>query len=672
MERAVPSTLLYPLFLNINQFLFKKFIRINMSKKTIGPYGSWKSPITMDTVLAYSVRFYELGLDGESIYWLEGRPQESGRCVIVKRSPEGNISDQLPAPFNTRSRVHEYGGGAFVVDDGTLYFTHFNDQRIYCKRGDADPFPLTEEGKCFYADFRYDRKRDRLIGVREDHRDENHEPINTIVSVDLKQPYKVEVLASGKDFYSSPRISPDGRHLTWLSWDHPNMPWDGCEVSMAKFANDGSLDDPVLVAGGLDESIFQPEWSPDNILYFVSDRTGWWNIYRYKESKVEALYPMEAEFGQSQWVFGMSKYGFESEQSILCAYSQDGVWNLARLDTVNKSLEKIDTPYTLIENIQVGAGKVAFLGGSPTEASAVLTMDLKSREIEVIRKSNSLEVDSSYLSVPMTMEFPTEDKLKAHGFFYPPNNKDLTGPSGELPPLIAVMHGGPTGATDAVLDYGIQFWTSRGFAVFDINYGGSTGYGTEYRRRLNGRWGEVDLNDCENGARYLADEGYVDFEKMAIRGGSAGGYTVLSALTFGQVYRTGASYYGVSDLEILAKDTHKFESRYLDKIIGPYPESAQLYRDRSPLYHLDKLGKPIIFFQGLEDNIVPPNQAEMMVEALRKKGVPVAYIAFEVEQHGFREAKNIKRATEAELYFYAKIFGFEPADRIEPVNIENI
>ena len=643
-----------------------------MSKKTVSPYGSWKSPITMDTVLADSVRFFEIDLDGEAIYWLEGRPQESGRCVVVKRSPEGKLPDQIPTPFNARSRVHEYGGGAFVVDDGTLYFTHFNDQRIYCKRVDADPFPVTEEENYFYADFRYDRIRDRLIGVREDHRNAKREPINTIVSVDLKEPYKVEVLVSGKDFYSSPRISPDGRLLAWLCWDHPNMPWDGCEVTMANFADDGRLNVSVIVAGGHNESIFQPEWSPDNILYFVSDRTGWWNIYRYKESKVEPLYPMEAEFGQPQWVFGMSKYGFESEQSILCAYSQKGIWNLARLDAVTKSLEKIDTPYTLIENVQVNAGKVVFSGGSPTEASAILSMDLKNQEIEVIRKSNSLAVESAYLSVPKTIEFPTENNLKAHGFFYPPKNKELTGPSGELPPLISIMHGGPTSATDAVLDYRIQYWTSRGFAVFDINYGGSTGYGTDYRRRLNGQWGVVDLHDCENGARYLADKGYVDFKRMAIRGGSAGGYTVLSALTFGEVYRTGASYFGVSDLEILAKDTHKFESRYLDKIIGPYPESAQLYRDRSPLYHLDKLGKPIIFFQGLEDKIVPPNQAEMMVEALRKKGVPVAYIAFEGEQHGFRQAKYIKRATEAELYFYAKIFGFEPADHIEPVNIENL
>ena len=641
-------------------------------EKSVSPYGSWKSPITMDTVLADSVRFFEIELDGENIYWLEGRPQESGRCVLVKRSPEGELSDQLPAPFNARSRVHEYGGGSFVVIEGTFYFTHFNDQRIYCKQVDTDPFPISEGDNCFYADFRYDRKRDRLIAVREDHRDTQHEPINTIVSVDLKEPYKVNVLAEGKDFYSSPRISPDGRQLTWLSWNHPNMPWDGCEVTLANFADDGSLDMPVLVAGGLDESIFQPEWSPDNILHFVSDRTGWWNIYRYKESKVEPLYPMEAEFGQPQWIFGMSKYGFESEQFILCAYSQKGVWNLARIDTVTKSLEKIDIPYTSIENIQIGAGKVAFFGGSPTEGGALLTMDLKSREIEVIRKSNSLEVDGAYLSVPKTIEFPTEDKLKAYGFFYPPKNKDSTGPAGELPPLISIMHGGPTSATDAVLDYQVQFWTSRGFAVFDINYGGSTGFGTEYRRRLNGQWGVVDLHDCENGARYLADKGYVDFKRMAIRGGSAGGYTVLSALTFGQVYRTGASYYGVSDLEILAKDTHKFESRYLDKIIGPYPESVQLYRDRSPLYHLDKLGKPIIFFQGLEDKIVPPNQAEMMVEALRKKDLPVAYIAFEGEEHGFREAKNIKRATEAELYFYAKIFGFEPADPIEPVDIENL
>ena len=616
--------------------------------------------------------FLNWGLDGESIYWLEGRPQESGRSVIVKRSPEGKLSDQLPEPFNARSRVHEYGGGAFVVVDGTLYFTHFNDQRIYCKRGDVAPIPISKDERCFYADFNYDRKRDRLICVREDHRDAKKEPINTLVSVALNQPFKIEILVSGKDFYASPRISPDGSQLAWLCWDHPNMPWDGSEVSTANIAKEGSLDDPIQVAGGLDESIFQPEWSPNNILHFVSDRSGWWNIYRYKESKVEALYAMEAEFGQPQWVFGMSKYGFESERFIICCYTQGGVWHLARLDTVNKSLDIIDTPYTGIENVQVGAGKAVFFGGSPNEASSVLMIDLATQKVEVIRESTSLKIDSATLSIPKTIKYPTENSLKVHGFFYPPKNKDFNGPSGELPPLIVIMHGGPTGATDAVLDYRIQFWTSRGFAVFDINYGGSTGYGTEYRRRLNGRWGEVDLNDCENGARYLAEKGYVDSKKMAIRGGSAGGYTVLSALTFGQVFKTGASYYGVSDLEILAKDTHKFESRYLDKIIGPYPESAQLYRDRSPLYHLDKLKKPIIFFQGLEDKIVPPNQAEMMVEALRGKGIPVACITFEGEQHGFRQAKNIKRATEAELYFYAQIFGFEPADSIEPVLIENL
>lgn len=643
-----------------------------MNKKKVSPYGSWKSPVTMNMILADSVRFYELSLDNESIYWLEGRPQENGRCVVVKRSLCGEVSDQFPTPFNARSRVHEYGGGAFLVYDGVIYFSHFNDQRIYCKKMYAEPFPITEVEKYFYSDFRYDRKRDRLICIREDHRNTKREPINTIISIDLKIPYKVEVLATGKDFYSSPRISLDGEQLTWLSWDHPNMPWDGCEVFIAKILNNGYLDDPILVAGGLEESIFQPEWSPDNILHFISDRTGWWNIYRYKNNKVEPLYPMEAEFGQPQWVFGMSKYGFESEHSIICTYSQKGVWNMARLNMANKSLEKIDTPYTAIENVHVDAGKVVFLGGSPTEENAVISMDLKNKEIKIIRKPNALIIDAAYLSVPETIEFPTEDNLKAHGFFYAPKNKDFTGPLGGLPPLISIIHGGPTSATDSVLDYRIQFWTSRGFAVFDINYSGSTGYGTDYRRRLNGRWGVVDLNDCENGARYLADKGYVDFNKMAIRGGSAGGYTVLRALTFSQIYKTGASYYGVSDLEGLAKDTHKFESRYLDKIIGPYLESAHLYRDRSPIYHLDKLGKPIIFFQGLEDKIVPPSQAKMMVEALRKKGVPVAYIAFEDEQHGFRQAKYIKRATEAELYFYSKIFGFEPADCMEPVTIDNL
>lgn len=626
----------------------------------------------MDTVLAKSVRFFDLGLDGESIFWIEGRPEENGRCVIVNRDPEGHLSDQILPPFNARSRVHEYGGGAFVVDNGALYFTYFNDQRIYCKRGDAEPFPLNEVELCFYADFICDRKRDRLIAVREDHRDRNHDPINSLVSVALNKPYEIEVLASGRDFYASPRMSPDGSQLAWLSWDHPNMPWDGTCLSTATISNDGSLGDSIQIAGGIDESIFQPEWSPDNILHFVSDRTGWWNIYCYKESRVEALVLMEAEFGQAQWLFGMSKYDFESNRSIICSYTQGGIWHLARIDRDRKTLEKIELPYTVIENLHVGSGKAVFFGGSPTEANALLMMDLKTHKIEVIRRASSLEVDSAYLSVPKSIDYPTENNLAAHGFFYPPKNKEFTGPLGELPPLIAIMHGGPTAATDAVLDYRIQFWTSRGFAVFDINYGGSTGYGTDYRRRLNGRWGEVDLNDCENGARYLAEKGYVDSKRLAIRGGSAGGYTVLNALTFGQVFKTGASYYGVSDLEILAKDTHKFESRYLDKIVGSYPESVQLYRERSPLHHLDKLVKPIIFFQGSEDKIVPPNQAEMMVEALRKKKIPVAYISFEGEQHGFRQAKNIKRSIEAELYFYAQIFGFELADRIEPVDIENI
>ncbi len=641
-------------------------------EKSVSPFGSWKSPITMDTVLAKSVRLSEVALEGSSIYWIEGRPEESGRNVIVKRESDKLISDKLPEPFNARTRVHEYGGGTYHLVGGSIYFTHFNDQRIYCKRADEDPVPLSKEENCRYADFTYDRPRNRLLCVREDHRDEEREPVNAIVSIFLDPPYKVEVLVSGSDFYSSPRISPDGSNLAWLSWDHPNMPWDGTDLSMAAISKEGSLEERISIAGGKEESIFQPEWSPDNTLHFVSDRSGWWNLYRHKEGRVESLYSMEAEFGQPQWVFGMAKYGFQSEQTILCSYTQDGVWHLGRLDTINKSLEKIESPFTVIEDLQVGDDIVVFIGGSPTTSLSVVMMDLETDKMDALRSSSSLKIDTDYLSIPQAIEYPTNDNLTAHGFYYPPKNKDFAGPAKVLPPLIVIMHGGPTAPTDAVLDCRIQFWTSRGFAVFDINYGGSTGYGTEYRRRLNGQWGVVDLNDCENGARYLADKGFVDNERIAIRGGSAGGYTVLSALTFGEVFKTGASYYGVSDLEVLAKETHKFESRYLDRIIGPYPDAIQLYRDRSPFYHLEKVERPIIFFQGLEDEIVPPNQAEMMVDALREKGIPVAYLAFEGEQHGFRQAKNIKRATEAELYFYAQIFDFEPADSIEPVVIENL
>jgi dipeptidyl aminopeptidase/acylaminoacyl peptidase len=640
---------------------------------TIAPYGSWKSPITADLIARGAVRLMQVVLDGEDIYWLESRPAEGGRYVIVKRSSDGTVSDVTPAPFYARTTVHEYGGGDFAVSHGTVYFSNFKDQRLYVQKPGAAPQPITPERAFRYADAVIDSHRQRLICVREDHTVSGREPVNTIVSVRLDgDPDGGTVLVSGNDFYASPRLSPDGTRLAWLTWNHPNMPWDGTELWVAEIAQDGSLTNAQKIAGGPAESIFQPEWSPDSALYFVSDRTGWWNLYRWRDGHVEALTNLEAEFGQPQWVFGMSTYAFVSEREVVCAYTQRGIWHLALLDTKTKKLQRLETPYTELSYVRATSDSVVFRSGSPTEMLSIVRLDLKTKRYEVLRRSSDLALDAGYISPAQPIEFPTEGGRTAHAFFYPPKNKDFQAPLGEKPPLLVLSHGGPTSATTSTLRLEIQFWTSRGFAVVDVNYGGSTGYGRAYRERLKGQWGVVDVDDCVNAAKYLAQQGLVDGERVAIRGGSAGGYTTLCALTFRKFFKAGASYFGVSDLEALDRDTHKFESRYNRSLIGPYPEKRDLYRARSPIHFAEQISCPVIFFQGLEDRVVPPSQSELMVEALRKNKISVAYIAFEGEQHGFRKAENIKRSLEAELYFYSKVFGFAIADPVEPVPIENL
>ncbi len=640
----------------------------------IAPYGSWKSPITAELIARGAVRLMQVVPDGTDIYWLESRPAEGGRYVIVRRSADGTISDVTPAPFYARTTVHEYGGGDFTVSNGIVYFSNFRDQRLYVQKPGAAPQPITPEGAFRYADAVIDPQRARLICVREDHTLAGREPVNALVSVRLDgDPDGGTVLVCGNDFYASPRLSPDGTRLAWLTWNHPNMPWDGTELWVAQIAQDGSLTNARKIAGGPTESIFQPEWSPDNRLYFVSDRTGWWNLYRCRDGQIEALTQFEAEFGQPQWGFGMSTYAFVSGREIICAYVQRGIWHLALLDTATKTLKEIETPYTEISYVRAhSADYVVFRGGSPTETLAIVRLGLHTQKCDVLRRSSDLSLDSGYISTAQPIEFPTEQNRTAHAFFYPPKNKDFQAPPGEKPPLLVFSHGGPTSATTSTLKLEIQYWTSRGFAVVDVNYGGSTGYGRAYRERLKGQWGVVDVDDCINAAKYLAHQGLVDGERLAIRGGSAGGYTTLCALTFRKFFKAGASYFGVSDLEALDRDTHKFESRYNRTLIGPYPERRDLYYERSPIHFAEKISCPVIFFQGLEDRVVPPNQSEMMVEALRKNKIPVAYITFAGEQHGFRQAETIKRSLEAELYFYSKVFGFEIADRVEPVPIENL
>jgi dipeptidyl aminopeptidase/acylaminoacyl peptidase len=600
------------------------------------------------------------------------RPNEGGRSVIVRRQGNGQNIDLTPMPFNARTRVHEYGGGDYTVADGTIYFSNFTDQRLYQQSPGAEPEPLTPEAQMRYADPLVDKMRGRLICVREDHTSAG-EAVNTLVSINLKDGTDALVLVSGNDFYSSPRLSPDGKQLAWLTWNHPNMPWDGTELWVGEINAEGALANQRLVAGGLEESIFQPEWSPDGMLYFVSDQSGWWNLYRQNEDgSKDSLLEMEAEFGQPQWGFGMSTYAFESAQSLICNYTERGSSRLASLDTQTLELSPLETPYTDITYLRAAKGVVAFRGGSPTSPASIVQLDLSTGETEVLRRSNELQIDPGYFSIPQAIEFPTENGKTAHAFFYPPRNRDYAAPEGELPPLLVKSHGGPTSAATTTLALGIQYWTSRGIGVLDVNYGGSTGYGREYRQRLRDTWGIVDVDDCANGARYLVERGLADDERLMITGGSAGGYTTLCALTFRDTFKAGASHYGVSDCEALAKETHKFESRYLDGLIGAYPERADLYRERSPIHHVESLACPVIFFQGLEDKVVLPNQAEMMVDALRAKGLPVAYVPFEGEQHGFRRAENIKRALDGEIYFYSRIFGFELADKVEPVPIDNL
>ena len=638
-----------------------------MNEHKKASFGSWRSPITSDSIVAGSVGLAAVTIDGEDIYWLEGRPSEGGRYVIVKRTPDGKVKDITPKPFYVRNRVHEYGGGSFLIVDGTIYFVNFTDQRIYTQTEDTTPQPITAESPQRYADMRLDKKRNRLICVCEDHSKDGVEPENTIVSVDLETG-KVKVLVGGSDFYSSPRISPDGKQLAWLRWNHPNMPWDSTILSVAEIKDNGELAEAKSIAGGEKESICQPEWSAEGILYFSSDRSDWWNLYRQeKDQTITPIYPMEAEFGYPQWVFGESIYGFVEDSSLLTTYTENGSWYLGYID--QQELQVTNIPYNSIHCLQVSNKQAVFIGGSPTSPTAVVRLDLEKKQVEVLKQSIELEIESGYLSIPEAIEFPTENNLTAYAWFYPPQNKDYISPEGELPPLIVKSHGGPTAATAASFNLKIQYWTSRGFAFLDVNYGGSTGYGRAYRERLNNNWGIVDVDDCVNAAKYLVKQGKVDGEKLAIAGGSAGGYTTLAALTFQDTFKAGASYYGVSDLEALATDTHKFESRYLDGLIGKYPEEKEIYKQRSPIYYTDKLNCPIIFFQGLEDKIVPPNQAEKMVEAIKAKGLPVAYVAYEGEQHGFRKAENIKRTLDAEYYFYAQIFKFTLAEPIEPVEI---
>lgn len=621
------------------------------------PFGTWKSPITSEAIATGSITLQHTTLTPEGLFWLESRPSEGGRYVVVRRSADGTTEDAIPAGWNARTRVHEYGGGSYWIHGDTLFFTNFADQRLYRVDPGSEPRPITPEPEIpsglRYADGVVTGDGGTIICVRERHH-EGAEATNELVALAADGSGNARIIASGHDFYSSPRLSPDGKKLAFLAWDHPHMPWDGTELHVGDWIG-GRLERAERVQGGGEDSIFQPAWSPDGVLHFVSDRSGWWNLYRLGASGPEPIAAMEAEFGVPQWVFGLSTYAFLPDGRIIAMFIQDGVDNLALIE--QGKVARIDLPFTAESpaTISVSEFEVAFIGGSPDVSLSVILLDARTGEWESVQTSSELKFDRGYLSAAQPISFPTEGGQVAHALFYPPKNKDIEGAGGEKPPLIVFTHGGPTSRVNAALNLQIQFWTSRGFAVVDVNYGGSTGYGTEYRNRLRGNWGVVDIDDCVNAARYLVRKGEVDENRLVIRGGSAGGYTTLGALAFRDVFRAGANYFGVADMETFVGDTHKFESRYLDTLIGPYPESKDLYYSRSPVNFADQITAPLITFQGLEDLIVPPSQSEQIVEALRKRGIRHEYLTFEGEQHGFRKAETIKRVLDAELSFYTEV-----------------
>lgn len=633
---------------------------------TIAPFGSWASPISEADLVKDRIILGGTAQEGDDTYWVEIRPQEAGRQVIVKRMADGLKQDILPPPFSARTTVHEYGGGAFLVHQAQVFFSNYSDQRIWHFAPQGKPLPLTPDEDSRYADYIMDEAGRRLIAIREDHSGLG-QPVNELVAIPLDGS-PITVLAHGYDFYASPRLNDQGQ-LAWICWNHPNMPWDHSELWTASLHADG-LQDVLQVAGAKEESIFQPEWAPDGRLFFVSDRDEWWNLFAYDGEAVKPLHSKAAEFGLPQWMFGMSTYGFASLNRTITLYSEDGCWHLAGLDPKSGSLLNYRLPYSHLANLRVAGDRALMIAGAPDRETELVAINLTTGSFDVICRSSPTDPDPRYTSKPQTICFPSGQD-QAYGFYYPPCNADFAAPDSDKPPLICIVHGGPTAATSSVFKAGIQYWTTRGFAVFDINHRGSSGYGRSFRNSLRGKWGIVDVADVTAGARFLASQGKADQNKLIIRGGSAGGYTTLACLTFHDTFRAGASYYGVSDLEVLAQETHKFESRYMDQLIGPWPQSAVLYRQRSPINFLENLDQPVVLLQGLEDKVVPPNQAETIFNALKEHGVPVAYVPFEGEQHGFRIAKNIIRAYQAELYFYAHVFRFKLPQELEPIQIFN-
>ena len=631
------------------------------------PYGTWPSPIAAAELARSSIALsYVRALDGVP-YWLESRPAENGRYVIVTSATKGGVTELSPPGFNARSRVHEYGGMPYALGRNAIYFTNFSDQRLYAHRPGTAPLALTPEGYR-YADCELDPSGTLLFCVREDHTAPG-EPKNAIVclpTVPTAEGRAGTVLFGASDFVAYPRVSPDGKRLAWIAWNHPDMPWDSTTLYIADLA-DGALANVTPIAGGPRESVLEPAWDTDGTLYFISDRSDWWNLYRWTGTHIESVLAIEAEVAGPLWVLGLANYALTGDGRAVLRYGINAQDKLGVVDLRTGKLQTLDVPFSSFSSITLQSADTALaIAASQTQEAAVVSFDLRTGAHTILRAPGEFRLALTSVSRAEPIEFPTDPgptnhARTAHAFFYPPVNAGFAAPSGEKPPLVVKVHGGPTSHSRDELSLAVQFWTTRGFALLDVNHGGSSGFGRQYRERLDGNWGIVDVRDAVAAVKFLAAHGRVDIERVAIRGGSAGGFTVLSALAFHNVFKAGANYYGVSDLEALAQDTHKFESRYLDRLVAPLPAGRAIYEARAPIRHLDGFNAPLITFQGTDDKVVPPSQSRAIVAALEKKGVRVEYLEFEGEQHGFRKAENIVRSLEAELAFYGSVFGFAPA-----------
>jgi len=652
----------------------------------VAPYGSWDSAIEVELVAGTAIGLAEPWADGDDVYWLETRAAQGGRRTLLRHGLDGTTAELTPDPFRVGNRVHEYGGGSYAVDGGRVIVSSQADGRLWQldRDGFAAPRALTPEGPWRFADLWFDPRLPRLYAVRETH--DVARPtdatlvVNEVVALALDgSDGPGRVLVSGPDFVAGARPSPDGRSLAWLEWDLPDMPWDSVRLRVAGVRDDGSLGDPRTIAGGPGTSVVQAAWSPAGVLHAVSDETGWWNLYAFDgpdgvPGPGHNLTPMDAELGDPPWVFGRSSYVFLPDGAILAVARKDGRDSLLRIEPDGR-VTPLETPFTEVEGLRVAGDTALAIVAGPHEGAVLLRLHAGSGEpAGVLSRSLSVPLDASVLPIPEPITFGTADGATSRALYFAPSNAAYRGPDGELPPLLVLSHGGPTSSATSALSLDRAFWTSRGIAVVDVDYRGSTGYGRPYRDALKGRWGIVDVEDCAAAARFLVDRGSVDPARLAIAGGSAGGYTTLAALTFRpEVFAAGISSYGIADLELIHADGHKFESRYDEGLIAPWTEEGRtVFRERSPIHFLDRIRAPMLLFQGLDDRVVPPSQLDAMVAAFTAGGVPHVAMTFDGEGHGFRKAETKRTTYRTELAFLGRVFGFHPADGIEPLEIPGL